>query len=260
MNQIVASAVTEKISALHTTSSLNVRAVRGDRRKFERVLSKIPDVRPPGFDRIPALNNKWRWGSVHFKMPELPAELLALSGIVPVTLVVDRNTGREVVLLIVNPMEGMAEFKDRNKTRLVVMSGLAATSFGPIGWFLFRFPDPETENEFVFERVVNPKDPGQLLIYESLAAQKYWHVILTDENGQVVNFFEFENNYGLSDAVRRMEIASSDMLVGDFEAAKSEYGIAYSIDHLLALDTGDASIPIAPHHGSPGSRRWTMAL
>jgi len=37
-----------------TEKDLEARAKRGSRRKFERVLSKVPDVEPEAFDRIPA--------------------------------------------------------------------------------------------------------------------------------------------------------------------------------------------------------------
>ena len=242
INQFVASAVTEKISAFRTSGSLGERATRGNRRDFEKVLSKIPDKMPSDIDRIPTLNNKWRWGSLQFKLPQMPPELLASSGIFPISLVVDGNAGREVVLLIVEPMDKLEEFKGRGTTEFVVKTGLVRTSFGPIGWFLFYFSDPGTGSRVVYERVVNPKEPDQLLIYECLAAQKYWHVILADDTGEVVNFFEFENDYGLSDAVRQMETVSSDMRVSDFNAAKSEYEDTYSIDDLLAFGPDDVRI------------------
>ena len=54
INQIVNSAVAEKISALLTEEYLQQRAQRGSRRKLRAVLSKIPDVEPEERDRIPA--------------------------------------------------------------------------------------------------------------------------------------------------------------------------------------------------------------
>jgi predicted transcriptional regulator len=52
INQFVATAVAEKISALETEEYLESRAKRGSRQKFERALSKIPDVEPEKHDRI----------------------------------------------------------------------------------------------------------------------------------------------------------------------------------------------------------------
>ncbi len=53
INQFVASAAAEKLSALRTASYLKERARRGSRKDFEAVLAKIPDVSPPDFDRVP---------------------------------------------------------------------------------------------------------------------------------------------------------------------------------------------------------------
>ena len=44
INQLVNSALTEKISALLTEEYLEERAKRGERDKFDRVLSKVRDV------------------------------------------------------------------------------------------------------------------------------------------------------------------------------------------------------------------------
>ena len=52
INQFVATAVAEKISALDTEDYLMQRAGTGSRRKFEAALSKVPDVEPDAFDRI----------------------------------------------------------------------------------------------------------------------------------------------------------------------------------------------------------------
>ena len=46
INQLVASAAAEKISALRTASYLKGRARKGSRKEFEAILALIPDVPP----------------------------------------------------------------------------------------------------------------------------------------------------------------------------------------------------------------------
>jgi predicted transcriptional regulator len=58
INQLINSAVAEKMSALMTEEYLQSRAARASRRKFAAVLAKIPDVEPPEFDRLPAAELK----------------------------------------------------------------------------------------------------------------------------------------------------------------------------------------------------------
>lgn len=52
MNQFIALAVAEKMSALATVEYLEKRAERGDREKFEAILRKVPDVEPEDRDRL----------------------------------------------------------------------------------------------------------------------------------------------------------------------------------------------------------------
>lgn len=51
MNQFIASAVAEKVSALATEQYLNERAKRGSVEKFRAVLAQVPGAEPEEFDR-----------------------------------------------------------------------------------------------------------------------------------------------------------------------------------------------------------------
>ena len=53
INQLINSAVAEKMSALMTGEYLQQRARRGSRWKFESVLAKVPNREPEAFDRLP---------------------------------------------------------------------------------------------------------------------------------------------------------------------------------------------------------------
>lgn len=52
INQLITTAVAEKMSALMTVEYLEERAARGSREAFEEVLAKVPDVPPDEEDRI----------------------------------------------------------------------------------------------------------------------------------------------------------------------------------------------------------------
>lgn len=52
INQLISSAVAEKMSALMTEEYLNARAARGSRRKFASALAKVGDVEPDVADRL----------------------------------------------------------------------------------------------------------------------------------------------------------------------------------------------------------------
>ena len=53
INQLISAAVGEKVAALDTLEYLQERAKRGNRKAFEAVLAKVPDVETAEFDRLP---------------------------------------------------------------------------------------------------------------------------------------------------------------------------------------------------------------
>jgi len=53
MNQLVSSAVGEKLAALLTADYLEERAQEGSRRKYEAVLRKVQDAPPQASDELP---------------------------------------------------------------------------------------------------------------------------------------------------------------------------------------------------------------
>jgi hypothetical protein len=53
INQLISAAVGEKVAALDTLEYLQERAKRGNRKAFDAVLAKVPDVETAEFDRLP---------------------------------------------------------------------------------------------------------------------------------------------------------------------------------------------------------------
>ncbi|MDM8547814.1 toxin-antitoxin system HicB family antitoxin [Candidatus Venteria ishoeyi] len=53
LDQLVALALSEKLSAMMTEDYLKKRAARGNREKFLAVLDKAPDIEPKPEDRLP---------------------------------------------------------------------------------------------------------------------------------------------------------------------------------------------------------------
>ncbi len=52
INQFVATALAEKMSALITEEYLSERAARGDKRKYRKVLAKVKNVKPDKNDQL----------------------------------------------------------------------------------------------------------------------------------------------------------------------------------------------------------------
>jgi len=54
INQLINSAVAEKMSSLMTLEYLQKRAAQGSRGDLRRILDEVPDVEPERYDRLPA--------------------------------------------------------------------------------------------------------------------------------------------------------------------------------------------------------------
>jgi hypothetical protein len=52
LNQFIATAVAEKVSALSTETYLKERANKGSKEKFLKALSKVPDTQPQASDTL----------------------------------------------------------------------------------------------------------------------------------------------------------------------------------------------------------------
>ncbi|MDR1183579.1 MAG: toxin-antitoxin system HicB family antitoxin [Coriobacteriales bacterium] len=52
INQLISSAVTEKVSALMTEDYLEARAARASRETFDAALAQIPNIPPEPYDRL----------------------------------------------------------------------------------------------------------------------------------------------------------------------------------------------------------------
>lgn len=52
LDQFITTALAEKVAVLDAESYIRERALRGSREKFDRVLSKVPDVEPEEYDRL----------------------------------------------------------------------------------------------------------------------------------------------------------------------------------------------------------------
>ncbi len=181
------------------------------------------------------LDNKWRHGKTKLILPPLPEEILLSPGIKLMPCVLDAKVGEEMVLLITEPEELAKEYEGLKSMSFFSKSGLANTSFGPVYWILFYSPNTNTGQMAIYENIINPKNRNQMNKFKQLAEQKYWHVVIANEVGRVVNFFEFENIYGLSDALKQVDNVCAKMVVTDFMAAKAEYEMKYSAEELLEL-------------------------
>ena len=55
IDQFISTAIAEKLSALMTENYLIERSKKGSREKYEAILTKVPDVEPEAYYRLPTV-------------------------------------------------------------------------------------------------------------------------------------------------------------------------------------------------------------
>lgn len=184
-----------------------------------------------------SLKNKWKGGKVRLVLPELPQALSSCEGIVPWNLTLDSRIGTETVLLYFDRTPFIHEIAGIRPFDFLMKSGLIRTSHGPVLFHLFYVPDPNNPSEpFVaVEAFVNPLDPAFMQKWRDIARQSHWHLILVGKENEVVDFFEFENTFGLGETLDQVERVCERMTGESFEQAKDELCNLYSVMDLYRM-------------------------
>jgi hypothetical protein len=182
-------------------------------------------------------NTKLALGPGHFKVHDFPQALAGQSGILPMPVIIDLTVGEEVGLYWLDPTPFIHDLAAVRPFQLFMRGGLFRSAHGPLMWLLFYVPNPKPEPQpfASVECHINPCDAEQVGIWRRLANQTHWHLTLLGAGNEVADFFEFENIFGLDDALDTMEQACGGMRVTDFMAAKQEFWDRFTMDDLYRM-------------------------
>jgi hypothetical protein len=182
-------------------------------------------------------DNKWRHGATRFEIPALDDYLGMRDGFLPLPVVLDAATGEEVALFVRDQTPFMAELRQVHPFRLMMKQGCARNEFGPLVFFLFWVQTPANPAEpfAAWDCYLDPKNPVQMRLWRTLAAQTHWHLFLVGPRNEQENFFEFENNYGLAESLEATEQACRDIATIDFNRAKDRFMQEHSLDDLFGM-------------------------
>ena len=183
------------------------------------------------------LNNKLS-RKAHFELGECPVfDLVPESAILPVPLILEGRIGSEMALLLIDKTPFIYTLARVKPFDLMLKTGMVATSHGPLAFLLFYVPqagspdDPYFSNDYH----LNPFDTGMMATWRDLARQSHWHLILLDADRKVQGVLEFENVYGLGEALDQMTQAIEGWQPGNYALAKQEFCDQYSLKDLFAL-------------------------
>ena len=156
------------------------------------------------------------------------------SGVLFEEVTLDERIGPEAVALLIEPEPD--ELLAKRRLDLNLKAGIAATAYGPVLFLVWWIPPIVSGRPTAFhEQVMNPLYPNTSEVLRRVAEQTHLHVIVTDETGQVVTVFEYENIFGfvgIRAAVDGARVAWRGP--ADFAQAKGAYERQYEIDDILA--------------------------
>lgn len=185
---------------------------------------------------IEPIRNKWRHGPTRFTLPSLGG-LDYSEGMLPFTVILDEDVGNEVVLIIRDNTEFMDQLKRVTPFTLKLKTGVARNDYGSLGFLLFWIENPGDGSEpfAAYDIYINPTQFDQLKLWRTLGSQSHWHLFLVGEGGQQEGCFEFENRYGLLEAVDNIEEACRGIEMVDFMEAKRVFVEEHSIMDLFRV-------------------------
>jgi hypothetical protein len=179
------------------------------------------------------LKNQWKHPPRALTVPPLPERLRGKSGCLLARAIFDESVGTEVYLAVLEEPTWCVAIGEARPFKLLCRSGLARTAHGAIVFLLWRVAADSTV-ESVHEELVNPNHVEALKDLYLLTNQTHLKaLIINSQTSKVVDWFEFENNFGFD---RPLDLAmkfESEHEFADFEAAMEEFQERYSIGELL---------------------------
>ncbi len=185
--------------------------------------------------------NKWQHGPTEFEIPALDEFFGPRDGLMPMPVILDPAVGEEVVLFVRDQTPFMEELRQVKPFRLMMKNGCARNDFGPLVFILFWVENPAALSEpfCSWDCYLDPKNETQMRLWRSVAAQSHWHLFLVGTAGRQREFFEFENNYGLGEALDFFEESCRNVGTIDFNRAKERFMSEHTIEDLFRMQSGE---------------------
>lgn len=184
-------------------------------------------------------NNQWRHGPTNFELPDIEVELGLgpRDGLFPIPVTIDEKVGEEVVLYLRDQTPFMQQLKRVKPFQLFLKIGAGRNRWGSVPFLLFYIPNPADDSEpfAAYDLYLNPGSQSQIDLWRKLADQTHWHLFLVGAGNQQEEFFEFENNYRLSESLDSIEAACKNIQMVDFDRAKAEFMTLHEVMDIFRM-------------------------
>jgi hypothetical protein len=161
----------------------------------------------------------------------------APSGVHLNTLTLIPEVGPEAVLILREERKFLNELRELGPFTLNIKSGAVRTTAGPIIFMIWWFPPIVSHTPYAsYELLLSPlPTPGISQVIEEASHQTHLHMVILDENHEVIDVGEFENVYDLGALLSAAREIGTHLESYDFDKAKQAFFHEFSMESLMAL-------------------------
>lgn len=181
------------------------------------------------------MDNRWNHGSRHLHVPPLPEHLQGSAGCLLAEAIFDPDMGNEVYLAVLEEPSWCLPLAATRPFQVFCKSGLAETKNGGIIFLIWRIA-AESKNEVVREQFLNPDNIRAIRDLSKLAQQTHLKVLIINaRSSEVIDWFEFENDFGFNGLLAGVIEMIGRLPEGDFSEAIEEFKARYTLEDLLKV-------------------------
>lgn len=159
-------------------------------------------------------------------------------GVILSKVVLDPNIGEETAIFLVDKTPFVHEIAKLEPFTLNIVSGVFPCPSGPVLFVLYCIANPDSmalRPYATYECTYNPHNPTMVEPLQNLDKQAYWHVFIVGPDYEVLNWFEFRNEFNLQETLTSLPEIIRENPCSDFIAAKKEFEQNFPIDNLFSL-------------------------
>jgi hypothetical protein len=145
----------------------------------------------------------------------------------------DHERGPEIYLAVLEEPSWCLPLAATRPFNVFCKPGLAHTDNGAIIFLIWRIA-AGSNNQVVREQFLNPSNIETIRTLSALSQQTHLKVlIINSQADEVVDWFEFENNFQFDLLIREVVDMIGRVSAGDFSATIEEFTEKYSLEDLL---------------------------
>ena len=183
-------------------------------------------------------DNRWTGRDVHLVLPPLPPEDVGAYGARFYTNEFQKHSGTETCLCIFEEPEWARRYGNIKRIDLHVTNMVVRADSGLVAIALWNLLDAG-ESLCHYEHYLDPLSEPTLQSLRKMEQQSRLKLVMRDnQSGETTGFWEFDNNFQMSDFASSLAAACEGHEAGSFDDRVAEIKRDYTTEQLIAMTQG----------------------